>query len=129
MSSVVMDASALLAFIYDEPGAQVVADHLDAEAMISAVSRSEVAQKLGAKGGDPEQLGEWVLALGLRVEPFERIGAYAAAALYAATVRSGLSLGDRACLTLAMLRGVPVLTADRAWSEIPDLGIAVTLIR
>jgi len=71
--------------------------------MISAVSWSEVAQKIGAKGGDPEQLGEWVLAL----EPFERIGAYAAAALYAATVRFGLSLGDRACLTLAMLRGVP----------------------
>ncbi len=95
MSGVVVDASALLAFVYGEPGAQVVADHLDAEAMVSAVNWSEVVQKVAVKGADPEQLGEWVLALGLRVEPFDRIGAYAAAALPGETLRFGLSLGDQ----------------------------------
>lgn len=129
MSRVFLDSSALLAFIFNEAGAQVVAEHMDADAAISAVNWSEVAQKIASKGKHPERLGDWVLALGPQVEPFDQVGAYAAAALYPETARFGLSLGDRACLTLAMLWKVPVLTADRTWAEIPGIGIDVKLIR
>lgn len=129
MSRVALDSSALLAFIFNERGAQVVAEHLDADATVSAVNWSEVVQKIAHKGKDPEQLGEWVLALGPQVEPFDRVGAYAAAALYPATAAFGLSLGDRACLALAKLRSVPALTADRGWAKLPGMGIDVELIR
>lgn len=129
MSRIVVDASALLAFIFNERGAQTVAEHLDADAGISAVNWSEVVQKIAAKGKDPEQLGEWVLALGPQVEPFDRIAGYTAAAMYPETAEFGLSLGDRACLSLAMLKKVPALTADQTWAKIPDLGIDVILIR
>ncbi|MGI8576516.1 MAG: type II toxin-antitoxin system VapC family toxin [Nocardioidaceae bacterium] len=127
--SVVLDSSALLAFIFHEPGTQMVVEHLDEHAMISAVNWSEVVQKVAHKGKDAQQLGEWVLALGPQVEPFDRGAAYAAAALFPTTSRFGLGLGDRACLTLATFRNVPVLTADQTWAKIPDLGIEVQLIR
>ena len=58
MSGIVLDASALLALIFNERGAQAVAEHLDADATISAVNWSEVVQKVASKGKDPEQLGE-----------------------------------------------------------------------
>ena len=124
-----LDASALLALIFTERGAQAVAEHLDADATISAVNWSEVVQKFAFRGKDPEQLGEWVLALWPQVEPFDRTSADAAAAMYPRTTEFGISLGDRACLTLAMLRKVPALTADQTWARIPDLGIDVVLIR
>lgn len=129
MSGVVLDSSALLAFIFNESGALVVVEHLDADAVVSAVNWSEVVQKIAAKGKLPEQLGEWVLALGVQVVPFDRLGAYAAAALYSETVGFGLSLGARACLTLAMLHKVPVLTTDRTWAKLPNIGVEVKLIR
>ena len=90
---------------------------------------SEVVQKVASRGKDPEQLDEWVLALGPQVEPFDRTSADAAAAMYPGTTEAGLSLGDRACLTLAMLRKVPALTADQTWVRIPDLRVDVVLIR
>lgn len=129
MSTLVLDSSAILAFVFDEPGAGMVAEHMDADAAVSAVNWSEVVQKLAYRGKDAGQLAAWVLALGPQVEPFDREAAEAAAALYPGTVRFGLSLGDRAALTLAQSLDVPVLTADRTWAEIPDLEIAVSLIR
>ena len=69
------------------------------------------------------------VTLGAQVEPFDRTSADAAAGMYPGTTEFGLSLGDRACLTLAMLRKVPTLTADQTWARIPDLGVDVVLIR
>lgn len=129
MSRTVLDASALLAFIFAEPGAPLVADELNADCEISAVNWSEVLQKIAHRGGPADQLSAWVLALGPRVEPFDRATAAVAAGLYPRTAEFGLSLGDRACLALARQRAAPAFTADRRWADIPDLGVDVRLIR
>lgn len=129
MSGIVLDSSALLAFIYAEPGSGVVAEYMNNDAVVSAVNWSEVLQKLAFKGGSPEPLAAWVLALGPQIASFDVAGANAAAAVYAHTKRFGLSFGDRACLTLAQLLGVPVLTADKAWAGIPGIGINIMQIR
>jgi PIN domain nuclease of toxin-antitoxin system len=44
------------------------------------------------------------------------------------TRRAGLSLGDRACLALALERDEVALSADRAWLTVPN-GAKVELIR
>lgn len=123
----VLDASAVLALLNNEPGAAKVGAALNG-ATISAVNLAEVAAKLSDYGmaqGDIETaLGN--LALG--VTPLHETDAYASAALRAPTRSSGLSLGDRCCLALGQSRGEPVLTADRQWTKL-SLGITVTAIR
>lgn len=125
--TIVWDASALLAIMNDEPGADTVRETLP-EAVISSVNLAEVVGKL-VDGGMPESqvvndLGE----LNLSNAPFDADQAYAAGFLRSATRSRGLSLGDRACLSLALHLGLPVLTADRAWTVL-DLGVEVRLAR
>ena len=126
--SCVLDASALLALLNDEPGGQEV-EHLLAEAAISSVNWSEVVQKSLARGVGMEGLREDMEALGLLIVPFGFEDAERAAALWSKTTQAGLSLGDRACLALASRLSLPVLTADRAWSSLQDLDISVRVIR
>ena len=120
----VLDASAVLAFLNDEPGRGAVGQRLAlAECAISAVNWSEVWQK-----SDQYRLPATALrALSELVEivPVDRVLAERAAALWA--VASHLSLADRVCLALASERGSSAMTADRVWAEIPD--IDVVLIR
>jgi len=127
VSKIVVDSSALLARLHREPGAEVVAPYLSA-ALVSAVNLAEVGARL-ADGGMPEKVARQAIeSLGVSVAPFDEDLAYASAALRLATRRRGLSLGDRACLALALERSLPVLTADRAWAEL-DIGVEVRLIR
>lgn len=127
MSSVVLDASALLALLNDEPGADVVASNLD-QALIVAVNWSEVVGKL-VDGGMPEQAILTALgSLGLKLRPFDEELAHLAGMLRVKTRPLGLSLGDRACLALAARLSLPVLTADRSWSTL-KVGVKVRLIR
>ena len=123
----VMDASALLALLNAEPGADVVAQALP-EAVISAVNLSEVVAKLSQAGMPEDAVRLAMQPLGLKVEPFEEEQAYQAGILHGATKRLGLSLGDRACLSLAQRLGVIALTADRTWVELSP-GFSVRLIR
>jgi ribonuclease VapC len=126
--SVVLDASALLALLQDEPGAEVIADLLTVGAM-STVNLSEVVAKLIDHGMPSERAREALDGLPIQVHSFDRDAAFAAAELRRATRGAGLSLGDRACLALAAHLGVAAVTADRAWASLAD-GIArVTLIR
>jgi len=126
-TAVVLDASALLALLFAEPGAETVADAIAAAAVIGAVNLSEVATVLVRHQQDPAELLAPVRAQ-LPVEPFTDQDAIAAAALYPQTASRGLSLGDRACLALARrLRG-PALTAEQAWTQL-DIGVDVQLIR
>jgi len=123
----VLDASAVLALLYREPGHDQVADLLDG-AVISAVNFSEIRQKLAQHGAEPA-LADTLLALGARVLPFTADAAGAAAALWPATRSRGLSLADRACLAAA--QAVPdgvAVTADATWAGL-DLGVAVRVIR
>jgi len=123
----VIDASALLAFLHDEPGAARVSGCLDGS-LISSVNFSEIMQKAKQFGADTAGLDEDLIELGIRIEPFSVQHALMAADLWQTTRASGLSLADRACLALAVEQNAPVLTADRAWGEIP-LPAAVEVIR
>lgn len=125
--SAAIDASALLAMLFAEPGAEIVADWIAGGAATSAVNLSEVATVLVCHRKDPEKILGPVREQ-LAVEPFTDADALAAARLYPQTTRKGLSLGDRSCLALAQRLGVPAVTAEHVWAEL-DLGIEVQLIR
>jgi PIN domain nuclease of toxin-antitoxin system len=127
MSEAVLDASAVLALINEEPGAEVVNALLD-DAVISAVNLSEVIAVLVDAGFELDRASGRIGALGLGVIAFDEPQALRAGALRAATRRAGLSFGDRACLGLAEALAVPAVTADRRWAT---LGLApdIQLIR
>lgn len=125
----VIDASALLALLNGEPGGPAVTQLLAGAAM-SAVNWSEVVQKALHHGvsASPEELRSDVEALGVEFHPFNPSRAEAAAVLWASTRHVGLSLGDRACLALAIELGVAAVTADTMWDRL-QLPIAVRVVR
>lgn len=123
----VIDASALLAMLHGEAGAETVEFALEGGA-ISSVNWSEVHQHSLARGVALDDLRGELEALGLEIMPFTVEDAEHAAALWRPTRHLGLSLGDRACLALALRLGRGALTADRAWVDL-DLGVAVEAIR
>ena len=127
MSEAVLDASAVLALLNDEPGADIVAA-VAGDALVSTVNLSEVLSKMIDEGGTYAQAAETLAALPCSAIVFDEELAKSAGRLRAATRRFGLSLGDRACLTLAEATGLPALTADRSWGRL-DVGIPVRLIR
>jgi PIN domain nuclease of toxin-antitoxin system len=126
MTDVVLDASAVLAMIREEPGAADVATRL-VGARLSTVNLAEVAQRLADQWPDA-QVGAVLAAFPSEVVDLDRATAMRAGLMRRTTKVHGLSLGDRACLALAERLGLPVLTADRAWAEL-DLGVEVVLIR
>ncbi len=95
---------------------------------MSAVNWAEVASHLVARGLPADQVASLLGELAIDVTAFDEEQALAAAQLVPLTAAHGLSLGDRACLALAMQRGVPVLTADKAWSRL-TLDAEIILIR
>jgi len=122
----VLDASALLAYLRDEPGSGLVEEALSAEATIGAVNLAEVLSKLADADQDPDDAMARIGILPLQVVPFGEALAVETARLRPATMRAGLSLGDRACLALARSRAEGVLTADAAWRDlISDLDVVV----
>ncbi|OUZ11964.1 VapC toxin family PIN domain ribonuclease [Aeromicrobium sp. PE09-221] len=110
----VLDASALLAFLQGEAGADEVEKELP-RGVIGAANWSEVAQKVMARAGDWDLARGLLESYGLTVEPVTLDDAEHAARLWRAG--SGLSLGDRLCLALGDRRDARVLTADRAWGS------------
>jgi len=127
MTVTVLDASALLAYLQQEPGASVVAEGLDG-ALLSSVNLAEVLQKAAQFDADTTGLADDLVELGLRIEPFSVRQAALAAELWEATRAWGLSLADRACLALASEHKARVLTADRVWAEL-SLPLKIEVIR
>lgn len=127
MNDLVIDASALLAILAQEPDAERWSVALT-DAAISAVNLSEVVAKLADTGMSEAEIRSALEPLGLDVVPFDFTQAYEAGLLRPQTKGIGLSLGDRACLALARSRKSPVLTADRAWARL-SIGVDVQLIR
>jgi PIN domain nuclease of toxin-antitoxin system len=123
----VLDASALLALLFAEPGAERVADVIADSAVVSSVNLSEVATLLIRHGQEPHVILARVREQ-VSVEPFSTEDALTAAALSRLTAPKGLSLGDRACLALAERLGARAVTAERAWAQL-DLDIEIELIR
>ena len=131
-AAVVLDASALLALLRHEEGGERVAKELPRGAAISALNWAEVLARLIDLGADPAEITVRALpaaaAGAVEVVPFDEAGARETARLRPRTRALGLSLADRAALALAKARGVPVLTADRAWRSL-RLPIRIEVIR
>jgi ribonuclease VapC len=129
----VLDASALLAYLNDEAGADLVEAALLRGSAISAVNLAEVLSKLAEVGEDPEDVSENLKRRGLLggklvVSALSADDAVIIASLHRSTKTHGLSLGDRACLGLALRLHVPALTADRAWLRL-KVAVRVEAIR
>jgi ribonuclease VapC len=126
--TVVLDASALLALLHNETGADIVEEALLSKAVISTVNWTEVIQKAIAKNISIDDLDNELEELGLSFISFDSQQARIAGSLWQQTKVLGLSLGDRACLALAIHLDLPVLTADKIWQQL-DIGISIQLIR
>ena len=127
MTRFVLDSSAVLAMLWTEPGAGVVNDNAE-NAMISSVNLAEIIAKIHDRGFGEDNANFVLNDLNPEIVPFDRDQAIAAGHLRASTRQKGLSLGDRACLALALQQKATVLTADKAWSEL-DLGLEIKVIR
>jgi ribonuclease VapC len=127
VSESVLDSSVLIAVLKNERFDGDVIDVLDG-AVISAVNYAEVWTKIHDLGLAADPRARAIFNLLARVEPFTESQAWMAADLRLATKHAGLSLGDRACLALALEMGADIYTADRQWSNI-GVGCAIHLIR
>ena len=125
--SAVLDASAVLALLFDEPGADTVAEHIATGASMSTVNLCEVTTILIRHGRDPVAVLDPLRAQ-VTIEVFTDADATTAAALYPLVSATGLSLGDRACLALAQRLRAPAVTAEHAWTNL-DLDITIDTIR
>jgi PIN domain nuclease of toxin-antitoxin system len=122
-----LDASALLAYLQQEQGGTQVRQVLFAACM-STVNWCEVVQKLHANAIDDKAVAKTLSLLGLRFIPFGVAHADKAGELWKTTAPFGLSLGDRACLATGLVENMPVMTADKMWQKI-SLPLNIQLIR
>jgi ribonuclease VapC len=122
-----LDASAVLAMVFNEPGTERV-EEVVSNARISSANLSEVVAKLYDRRIDTERVELILSNFSVETVAFDRNLAERAGHLRLLTRHLGLSLGDRACLATAQAIGCTVLTADRAWAEL-DLGIKIETIR
>lgn len=127
MSEIVLDASALLALLNKEPGYEQVHEILPS-AIMSAVNYAEVIMVLIRLGISEIEATKITIALIRKIIPFDQTQAVETAVFREKTKKLGLSLGDRACLSLAKLRQVPVITADKGWAKL-DIGVKVQILR
>jgi PIN domain nuclease of toxin-antitoxin system len=127
MNEVILDASALLAFLNQEKGSEIITQYLDRSAM-SSINLSEVIAKLVDRNMPEDVIQELVSQLKIDIIPVDQEQAVTAGFLRSQTRSMGLSLGDRICLALGLQLNLPVLTTDRAWEKV-SLSIEVRLIR
>jgi PIN domain nuclease of toxin-antitoxin system len=121
----VLDASAVLAVLNGEPGAEAVLAEIG-NAVMSSVNYAEVASKLFDGGQDRQTVKEAIGSLGIEIVDFDERLAERTGELRPLTRDRGLSLGDRACIALAERDGTPALTADRRWHDvIPTVQVRV----
>lgn len=129
MNSVILDTSAVLAYLFEEPGAEAVAAVLEIGAgVMSSVNYAELVSKLVDQGIPSTTLREICANLELTLVDYDEAQAFLTGELRQVGKSLGLSLGDRACLALGMQRQLPILTADRVWLNLV-LPVEVRLIR
>jgi ribonuclease VapC len=127
LTEVVLDASALLALINEEPGADKVWP-LMAESIMSTVNFCETVYKLKRRGLPVETIKATLTPLVPSPVPFDEPMAYVAASIHEKTRGQGISLADCACLALALCRNVPAVTTEKKWEEC-DVGVEIIRIR
>jgi len=129
MSDLVLDASALLAMLNEEPGGGRVADVI-AFSRIGAVNYAEVVSHYIRLGMPEREVDAMLDPLPMTIVPADKALAQLAGRLRAVTADAGLSLGDRFCLALAIRDGLPTWTADKAWRVVADAAkVEVVVIR
>lgn len=128
-TSSALDASALLALLFGEEGAQHFVTLAGPTPAMSAVNWSEVAQKATQYGVDRQLLRTRVDDAGLEIVDMTDWRAERAADLWPVTRPLGLSLADRACLALALETRAPAVTADRSWARLRIDGLVVRSLR
>ena len=125
---VVLDASALLALVFKEPGADVVVEALKAGTQMSAVNAAEVASCLHREGRTASNISILFEELPISILPFDLNSAMVCGRYRPDTDHLGLGLGDRACLATACLQAGTALTADRAWAQLDLQGFDIRCI-
>ena len=128
MSRIVLDASALLTLLNQEPGAEKLTPELLTNSVSSTVNLAEVQSKLVALGIKAEDAWQAILAPLRQSVDFDQEQARIAGGLITETRQFGLSLGDRACLALGIVMKAPVYTADRLWKNL-KIGIRIHVVR
>jgi PIN domain nuclease of toxin-antitoxin system len=128
MNEVVLDASAILAILDREPGAEKLTTDLLDHAVVSAVNLAEIQTVLVNRGASPDDAWRDACSPIRDIAAFTGDLARITGTLVDRTRALGLSLGDRACLALGISLGAPVYTADRAWKKL-KLGIPIHLLR
>lgn len=128
MIEIVLDSSAVLAMLQDEPGGDTVPPYLG-RAIISAVNLQEVAKELLRAGRSAEDVRAILGGIDVKVSAHDAEAAYLAAALYEQTRKYGRGLGDRSCMALGLELGLPVLTADREWKQVKIDGLDLRHLR
>jgi len=125
---VLLDSSALLAYLLEEPGGMRVNEALTDGAFISTVNLAEVISKLVDYGYPDDAIPVAIKNSNVEILPFAAEAAAQSGLLRRVTRSSGLSLGDRSCLAVAQSSGLAVLTCDRNWAGL-DIGIEIELCR
>ena len=128
MSKFILDASALLALLKNEPGADKV-EPLLGQIVMSSINVSETASILLESEMTAQEVQECLLPLISDIVPFDEEQAFKTAELRKQTKNHGLSLGDRACISLGMKMGLPVYTADKVWKKLQLDNLEIELIR
>ena len=131
MNLVVLDASALLAYLNREKGLEVVASALP-NSIISPVNLAEVVSKFVELNAPMSKIRARLLnvfKLGLKVATYPIEDVIYTGELIKTTKKLGLSLGDRTCLSLGVRLKAPILTADKAWSKLDSSKFLILLIR
>ena len=127
MGRIVIDASALLALLFNEPGHEIVDAALD-HGVMNAVNLAEVASRLLFLGADEQTTRDRLGDLPIEIVPFTAEHAFRVGALRVPTMEHGLSLGDRACIATAEELNLPALTSDQSWTRL-NFKIPIKVIR
>lgn len=122
----VLDSSAVLAWLQQEPGGASVRDLLDG-GIVSAANWAEILQKTRQYGADPDEVGLMLRSLGLEVVDVTPEDGEQAAAIWEKGLP--LSLGDRLCLALGMRLRLPIVTLDALWAKASSGGVEVEVLR
>ena len=128
VSRCVLDASAILAVLLQEPGHEKLTAALLSEAVASTVNLAEVQTKLVRRGGAPDEAWSDAVSVIRELVAFDEEQARRAGGLVAQTQSLGLSLGDRACLALGVTLRSPIYSADRSWKRL-SVGVPIHIIR
>jgi len=128
MSKAALDASAILAYLFNERGAERLTPEILADALVSTVNLAEVQTKLVKLGRSTEDAWIDAHSLGTLAVPYTSEHARIAGDLITQTEKYGLSLGDRSCLALAIALNAPVYTTEQIWRDL-KVGIPIHVIR